>query len=70
MLYNNHPHFINPMQPAQEQKFTLYADELDLLAKYAQGTNKKEMAQIMQAVAQYARMKAQRSNGPVTFIYK
>lgn len=70
MLYSNHPHFVNPMQPAPEQKFTLYADELDLLAKYAQGTNKKEMAEIMQAVAQYARMKAQRSNGPVTFIYK
>ena len=70
MLYSNHPHFINPMQQAPEQKFTLYADELDLLAKYAKGTGKKEMAEIMQAVAQYARMKAQRSNGPVTFIYK
>ena len=69
MLYNNYPHYIG-MTPAPEQKFTLYADELEMLAKYAQGTNKKELAEIMQRLAQYSRAKAQRSRGPVNFRYE
>lgn len=69
MLYSNHPHFIG-MTPAPEQRFTLYADELEMLAKYAQGTDKKEMAQILEQLAQYSRAKAQRSRGPVNFRYE
>lgn len=70
MLYSNYPHYINPMQPAQEQRFSLYADELEALAKFAATTGKKELAEIMQRLAQYGRAKAQRNNGPTQFIYK
>ena len=70
MLYSNYPHYINPMQPAQEQRFSLYADELEALAEYAATTDKKEMSAILQCLAQYGRAKAQQSRGPVHFVYK
>lgn len=70
MLYNRNPHYINPMQSAPEQKFELYADELEALAEYARKSDKKEMSAILQRLAQYGRAKAQHSRGPVHFNYK
>lgn len=69
MLYNNHPHFIG-FQPAEDKRFTLYADELEQLAEYAAKTDKKEMSAILQRLAKYGRDKAQLSRGPVHFNYK
>lgn len=69
MLYANHPHFIG-FQPAEDQRFNLYADELEALAKFAVTTGKKELAEIMQRLAQYGRAKAQHNRGPVHFNYK
>lgn len=70
MLYNRNPHYINPMQPAPEQKFELYADELEALAKFAATTGKREFAETMQQLAQYGRAKANLSHGPVRFTFK
>lgn len=70
MLYNRNPHYINPMQSAPEQKFELYADELEALAKFAATSGKKELAGIMQQLAEYGRAKAARSRGPVRFTYQ
>lgn len=69
MLYSNHPHFIG-FQTAEDQRFVLYADELEALAEYAQKSDKKEMSAILQRLAQYGRAKAQHSRGPVHFNYK
>lgn len=69
MLYStNHTHFIG-IQPAEDQRFDLYADELEALAEYAQKSDKKEMSAILQRLAQYGRAKAQRNRGPVRFSY-
>lgn len=69
MLYSNRPHFIG-FQPAEDQRFDLYADELEALAEYARKSDKKEMSAILQRLAQYGRAKAQHSRGPVHFNYK
>lgn len=68
MLYANHPHFVG-VQPAEDQRFCLYADELEALAEYARKSDKKEMSAILQRLAQYGRAKAQQSRGPVRFTY-
>ena len=69
MLYNRTPHIVG-FQQEPERKFDLYADELEALADFATTTGKKELAEIMQRLAQYGRAKAQRNNGPTQFIYK
>lgn len=69
MLYSSHPHFTG-VQPAEEQRFDLFADELEALAEYARKSDKKEMSAILQRLAQYGRAKARQSRGPVHFNYK
>lgn len=69
MLYNRMPYVVG-FQQELERKFVLYADELEALATFAATTGKKELAEIMQRLAQYGRAKAQRNNGPTQFIYK
>ena len=58
------------MQPAEDQRFDLYADELEALAEYARKSDKKEMSEIMQRLAQYGKAKARNGRGPVHFNYK
>ena len=70
MLYNRNPHYINPMQPAQEQRFELFSDELQMLSDFAAKSGKKEMAAILKQLAEYGRAKAARSRGPVRFTYQ
>ena len=69
MLYNRTPHVIG-FDQEPERKFCLFADELEALADLAAKSNKKEMAAILQRLAQYGRAKAQRGNGPTRFIYR
>lgn len=69
MLFANHPHFVG-YATEPPQSFDLYADELEMLSDFAEKTDKKEMRDILQRLAQYSRAKAERNKGPVHFNFK
>lgn len=70
MLYSNHPHFSSFVQPAADQSFSLFTDEIEILYNAAKKSGKQELTQIMERLYTYSRQKTSRNNGPVKFRFK